>query len=453
MPASTPAASAKTFTSIAHPKVSPPSCTTSTDRVCRQRCDLNRTKRLFSLRQLACQKKPHNHLPGIPKVVLLVESSRESGRALLRGIANYAHHHGRWCFYWEPGGLEKASPALRQMEADGIILRDTEKVEEALAIGLPTVIIGHHQSEIAGQVNVVTDSEAIGRMGAEHLLQCGFKHFGFCGHLDSPMEKTSWSEVRAECFGSRIRKAGLTAPAQYALSRTAKHWPKERRALARWLNSLPKPLGLMACNDDCGQQVIEACQLAGLSVPDQVGVIGADNDELVCGLTDPPLSSIAINFEKAGYEAAAALDKLMRGSQHVPSRILATAPHIVTRRSTDFVACDEPHLARALQFVRDRARTSISVDDVAQAAGLSRRALEQRFRGFLGRSILQEIRRVRTDHMARMLVETDLPVGAIAGILGFSDAHHFARYFHSAKQMTPLRYRNVHSRFSRSTKT
>jgi LacI family transcriptional regulator len=334
------------------------------------------------------------------------------------------------------------------MEADGIILRDVKKVDEALASGLPAVVIGHRQSEIPGLVNVVTDSEAIGRMGAEHLIHCGFKHFAFCGYSENPLEKTVWSEVRAEFFTTHIHQAGFATPPRYALSKTEEDWPKERRSLAAWLKSLPKPVGLVACNDDCGQQVMESCKLAGLSVPDEVGVIGADNDELVCGLTDPPLSSVAINFERAGYDAAHALDKLMRGVQGVPPRITAVATQIVTRRSTDFVATDEPLLTRALQFIRDHGRACISVTEVASAAGLSRRALEKRFRASLGRSILEEIRRVRTDHIARMLVETDLPVAGIAEMLGFENAHHFARYFRAAKQMSPLRYRKTHALFS-----
>jgi LacI family transcriptional regulator len=383
----------------------------------------------------------------IPRIILWVESSRGSGRALLRGIANYAQHHGAWSFYWEPGGLEKPWPALPQIEADGIILRDI-RVDEALASGLPAIVIGHCQSEVPGVVNVVTDSEAIGRMGAEHLRQCGFKHFAFCGYSRSAYERTAWSEVRAEFFAARIREVGFPPPAQYSLSKTAEDWSKERHSLAAWLEALPKPVGLMACNDDCGQQVVEACKLAKLSVPDQIAVIGADNDEVVCGLTDPPLSSVAINFERAGYDAARALHNLMRGERRVPSRIIAAATHIVTRRSTDFVAADDPHLTRALQFVRDRARQGVSVGEVARAAGLSRRALEKRFRALLGWSILEEIRRVRTDHIARLLVETDLPVSGIAEILGFTDAHHFARYFRAAKQVSPLRYRSEHARYS-----
>jgi LacI family transcriptional regulator len=384
----------------------------------------------------------------IPRIILWVESSRGSGRALLRGIANYAHHHGAWSFYWEPGGLEKPWPALSQIEADGIILRDVRNVDKALASGLPSIVIGHCQSEVPDLVNVVTDSEAIGRMGADHLRQCGFKQFAFCGYSEDPYERTVWSEVRAKFFGARIREVGFPAPAHYSWSKTAQDWSKERRSLAAWLEALPKPVGLLACNDDCGQQVVEACRLAQLSVPDQVGVIGADNDEVVCGLTDPPLSSVAINFERAGYDAARALDNLMRGKRNVPSRIIAAATHIVTRRSTDFVAADDPHLTRALQFVRDRAREGVSVSEIARAAGLSRRALEKRFRALLGWSILEEIRRVRTDHIARLLVETNLPVSGIAEMLGFTDAHHFARYFRAAKQVSPLRYRAAHAPYS-----
>lgn len=385
-------------------------------------------------------------MSSVPKVILLIESSRASGRALLRGIADYSHHHGPWSFSWEPAGLEKIQPLLETGEADGIILRDVEEVGEIMAYGVPTVVVGHRKTEIPGLVNVVTDSEAIGRMGAEHLMGCGFKHFAFCGHARTPQENIIWSELRWQAFSRRVRQAGLAEPPGYSLSTAGKDWSKEWRRLARWLEALPKPVGLMACNDDCAQRVMEACKLAGLTVPDAVGIIGADNDEVVCGLTNPPISSIAINFERAGYEAAAALHRLMRGERAAPGRILATASHVVARRSTDFVVVDEPHLGKALRFIRDQARAGVSVDEVARAAGLSRRALEKRFRRELGRSILAEIRRVRTDQIAQLLVETDLPVSKIADRMGFADARHIARYFQSEKQLSPLSYRKAYGK-------
>lgn len=380
----------------------------------------------------------------IPKVILLIESSRASGRGLLCGVARYAHHHGPWSFYWEPGSLEKLRPVLRTMKADGIILRDVDKLEEAIACGLPAVVIGHNQPEIQGLVNVVTDSESVGRMGAEHLLDCGFKHFAFCGYTKTPLEKTAWSEIRRDFFCKRIREAGFENPSLYELSMVGRDWSKELHSMARWLTSLPKPVGLMASNDDCSQVVMEACKVAGLLVPDMVGVIGADNDEVVCGLTNPPMSSIAINFERAGYDAAHALDGLMRRSPVVVRRITAVASHVVSRRSTDFVAAAEPHLTKALRFIRDQARGGVSVDEVSQSAGISRRALEKRFRNLLGRSILEEIRRVRTDQVARMLVETNRPVAEIANLLGFADAQHIARYFRAGKNTSPAAYRKAY---------
>lgn len=378
----------------------------------------------------------------IPKVVLLIESSRASGRALLSGIAEYSHHQGPWSFLWEPGGLEKARSLLEAGDADGIILRDVKAVEKILARGLPAVVVGHRQTEMPGRVNVVTDSAAIGRMGAEHLLGCGFQHFAFCSYVRTPRENNTWAKIRETHFTERIRAAGFE-PAHFELGTTTSNWSRELQHMSRWLAALPKPLGLMACNDDCSQRVMEACKLADLTVPDMVGVIGVDNDEVICGLTDPPMSSIAINFKRAGYEAAQALDGLMRRSKSVPRRINALASHIVARRSTDFVAAADPHLAKALRFIRDQGRNIVPVDHVARAAGLSRRALEKRFRTFLGRSILEEIRRVHTDQIARVLAETDLPVTQIAELHGFADAQHFARYFRAGKKLTPLAYRRA----------
>jgi len=381
----------------------------------------------------------------IPKVVLLIESSRASGRNLLQGIADYAHHHGPWSFYWEPGGLEKAWPVLKTFDADGIILRDVDKLDEVLAFGMPAVVVGHRSEEVSGLVNVVTDSAAIGRMAAEHLLHCGFRHFAFCGYASTPLEHAPWSELRRQSFSERITQAGFQPPPHHLLLPTRTDWQEERRALARWLESLSKPLGLLACNDDCGQQVMEACKLANLPVPDVVGVIGADNDQVVCGLSNPPLSSIAVSFQRAGYEAAEALDRLMHGAKRIPPKITARATHVVARRSTDVVAVEDHYLAKALRFIRDHDREPLSVDDVARAAGLSRRALEKRFRQELGHSILHGVRRARTEQIARLLVETQLPVGHIAESLGFEDVQHFARYFRAARQMSPLAYRKQYS--------
>lgn len=386
----------------------------------------------------------------IPAIGLLIESSRASGRALLCGIAKCVHHYGPWNVYWEPGGLEKAWPKLKALEMDGIILRDVDKLEEVAALNIPAVVIGHSKTEIPTMVNVVTDSAAIGGIGAEHLLKCGFKHFAYCGYSGAPavnsrQESFAWSSLRQNFFSRRIHEAGFEVHTYTTLSPAALPWRDEHLRMAKWLQSLPKPVGLMACNDDCGRHVIEACTLANLAVPDAVGVLGADNDEVVCGLSDPPMSSVVVQFERAGYDAALVLFRLLRGQRRVPSKIIVHASHVVARRSTDITAASDLQVTRALQFIRDHARENILVSEISRAAGLSRRALEIKFRRETGRSIREHIQRVRTDQIVPLLVETDLPIGQIAESLGFSDAQHFARYFRAGKRMSPLAFRKAYA--------
>jgi LacI family transcriptional regulator len=376
----------------------------------------------------------------IPRIILLMESSRASGRALLKGVADYARYHGPWSFFWQPGGMEMTGPRLRSLDADGIIARDflitPDQLRAARAAGIPVAVVGHRRREISGFINVVSDSRQIGHLAAEHLLQCGFKYFATCSYRRMP-----WAEQRRKFFSERVRSAGFSVGAYLTPPPDQIHWSKERKALVEWLISLPKPVGVMASNDDLGIQIMEACKLAALAVPEAVGVIGADNDELACGLADPAMSSVAINFERGGYQAAQAIDRRMRGKRAKLRSILVPASHMVARRSTDVVAVADAALARAMGFIRNRARGPMTVTEVAQAAGLSRRALERRFRREFKASIQGEIRRARTDQIARLLVETHLPINEIAAALKFPDGLHFSRYFRAGKNLSPLQYR------------
>ncbi|HWD18176.1 MAG TPA: DNA-binding transcriptional regulator [Verrucomicrobiae bacterium] len=377
------------------------------------------------------------------KVILMIESSRASGRALLRGIAEYSHQRGPWTFSWETGGLEKAWPILRDKATKGIILRDLDRVADVLSYGLPTVVIGHQHTEIPGVVNVVTDSEAIGRTAAEHLIECGFKKFAFCGYAVTAMTKTPWSEARQSSFQACLTEHGFGEAPSIILPMDRRAWEESQPHAIRWLRGLAKPTGVFACNDDCGHRFMELCRLAGLTVPDEIGVLGTDNDQLVCELIDPPMSSIAMNFQRAGYEAALALDRLMKGHRDVPLRIITEAMDVVARRSTDFVAAEHANLRKALEFIRDNARRTLWVPDVVAASGLSRRGLEAAFRKHLGRSISQEVRRVRSDQIARLLIETDLSVSEIADALDF-DFQHVGRYFEAVRKVRPTEFRRAH---------
>ncbi len=245
-------------------------------------------------------------------------------------------------------------------------------------------------------------------------------------------------------FTSRATEAGFKLHVFYVSSSLGswRSFEREQNRLVEWLKRLPKPVGLMAGNDVCGSHIIEACRIARLQVPDQVAVIGVDNDELICDLTDPPMSSITLNTEHAGYQAAALLDRLMAREKMTGQNILVRATHVVTRQSTDILAMEDRTVAEAIRFIRQHSKEAVQVGDVVDQVAMSRRNLELRFRKALNRSIYSEIKRIRTQQIIRLLCETDLPISEIALQLGHPSDKHIARYFKQQIGMSLKEYRN-----------
>lgn len=377
------------------------------------------------------------------RVILLIENVRAFDNGLLRGVARYARSRGPWTFFRQPPffvrtySREKLLDSLRHWEADGIICREKPYMQELLGLKIPMVVSPYRQGLISGAVNIVGADLPIGIMGAEHFLERGFRHFAFCGLPDM-----YWSQARCDSFCARVHAAGFQAYVyQSPRAATKRLWENEPAFMAAWLERLPRPLGLMVSTDERAQQIIESCRIAGLAVPDDVAVLGVDNDELICDLSAPPLSSIAQQAEKAGFQAAATLERMMQG-RRLPHEVLTVEPGpIVTRQSTDILAVDDPQVRSALQYIRTHGKQPILIDEVAQATSLSRRMLEKRFRRILGRSLLSEIKRVRCEHIATLLRETDLPVVQIAAILGFSSHENISRYFKQQKGITPRQWR------------
>ena len=380
----------------------------------------------------------------LPKVILLLENSRASGRGLLRGIARYAHINGPWRFVQSPPFYVAADvwkrhlKTLKDSGAAGIIARDSvADLDQILSSALPTVIAAAVHRHFGDVPTIVGNNEAIGRMGAEFFLSRGFRNFAFSGIGD-----IFWSHDRCKAFCSRVAESGFCADTWCGeLGRGRSRSDDKSTALVKWLISLPKPLALMACNDECGRQVVEACVIAGLKVPEEVAVLGVDNDELMCVLSEPPLSSIELNAERAGYEAAEILDKLMRGETTPSKRIVVQPKRIVIRRSSDIVAIEDPVIADAIRYIETHRREYLLVSSVAEAVMVSQRTLQKRFRKALGRSVRDEIRRSRIDLASKMLTETNLPVKQVARKLGYSSSKHISRYFKKAKNMSVSEYR------------
>lgn len=381
----------------------------------------------------------------IRKVILLIDTSRAYCRGLLRGIAKYSRLHGPWIFYHKPPYYRhpahwlKALSHQKELDADGIIIIEQERPREFVQLGLPAVASPYIEDHVAGAANIVGDNAAMGRMAAEHLLDRGFKNFAYCGFQDM-----FGARSRGESFCRRIEQAGFhTHLYKQPRPRGPRSWQDEQISMADWLKSLPKPIGLMTCTDDRSRDVVEACKIAALHVPEELAIIGVDNDELLCELSSPPLSSIALNTQRSGYEAAELLDKMMsRRKRKHPDRTIVVHPtHVVTRQSTEILAMEDRDVAAAVRFIRRHAKEMIQVSDVTEAVAVSRRTLEQRFRRELHRSVLAEIKRTRVEQVARMLVETNLSIAQIAFALGHAGVENIARYFRSEKGMSPLAYR------------
>lgn len=384
-------------------------------------------------------------MPDIPKVALLVETARGFGRDLLRGIARYARLHGPWSFHITPGDYKQAVPRIRQWGGTGIIARipDRRAAEAILRAGVPTIALGltdeqmEKDSPLASLSEISSDSVEVSRLAADHLLERGFLQYAYVGSEDR-----GWSPRRERTFYNYLTQRGFH-PHIYRQPKRIQDraWEREQKHLAEWISELPTPIGLFACDDDRGREVLEACTIAGLRVPADIAVVGVDNDEVFCDLANPPLSSVALNAETAGYRAAELLNGMMRGRIRKPRRIRVEALGVVTRRSTEIVAVDDEVVATALEFIRRQNGRDISVEHVVHEAAVSRRILEKRFRQVVGRTILEEIHLVRLERAKRLLVETPYPVSKIAHIAGFGTTGYFIQFFLKRVGKTPRRYR------------
>jgi len=387
-----------------------------------------------------------------PRVALLIESSRSYGRELVRGIMRYSRTHGPWVFPWVfysqdllyiARGSEHAElEHLRKWGPNGIIARDSKDIEEFAQWGVPLFVAVGMNPPDPHRHNIITDNAAMGRMAAEHLLERGFRHFGFCG-----FDNIYWSVHRGQSFGARISEAGFeTSFYKQPKSRTARVWYREEPILAEWLRALPKPVGIMAANDDRGQHITEACANANLKVPYEVAVIGVDNDDQVCDISNPSLSSVTLDVENAGFKASELLDRIMGGEKMPPQTITVHPVRVVTRQSTNIVAVEDKLVSQALRFIHQNAKRLIQVDDVIKDLNVSRRGLHDKFTKALGRSVYDEIKRVRIDLISQMLLETDLSISDIVFSLGYDSTNHIARYFKQKTGISPLDYRKLHSR-------
>lgn len=392
--------------------------------------NLKRDKKKTSQR-----KAPASNLANRSRVALLIGTADSYGRGLHMGIAGYLEKHARWSISLSERSLASAAPAswLDTWRGEGIIARieNPMMANQVQSLGVPVVDVGD-----ADQLNtlprVVPDDEAIAQVAFTHLLGQRFSKLGVCGWSDF-----AWSVRRCEAFCRFAEKAGRTCDVLMLPYSAA----GDHDALVRWIARLQKPVGILTCNDDRGRQLLVACRSAAVAVPEEVAVIGVDDDPIPCGLSDPPLSSVRMDTWRIGFAAAELLDRMMAGELVAPDLHAIGPLGMTSRRSTDFLAVDDPDLAAAVRFIRENACSGIDVDDVCGAVALSRRALERRFSDLLDRTPHEEIRRCRVERAQHLLATTDLPLKAIAHETGMRDDTHLIQVFRKLTGQTPGGYR------------
>jgi LacI family transcriptional regulator len=360
-------------------------------------------------------------------------------RGVLRGIKRYAEAAPHWTFLpVSPEGL--ALRTLRSLRPAAVIAHVfSEELAQALSrFGVPVVnVCGVLPEAPAPRIGV--DDHHCGTLAAEHLRERGLRHFGFVGHRDH-----GYSQRREAGFREGIAAAGRVAsyyePGRRPFDPMGRPWAQDR-ALQRWVCGLPCPVGIFAANDIWGVQLTEVCLRAGLRVPEDVAILGVDDDDLLCELARPSLSSIALPSQRIGYQAAAEVDRILRGARPRSRPLLVPPLGVVARRSTDILAVDDGDVAAALRWIRQHAHQPLRVADLLREVPVSRRSLERRFRKVLGRSILDEIRRVHVECASQLLVQTELPLHAVAERAGFTDGKRLSTVFRQLMGLTPSAYR------------
>jgi len=372
-----------------------------------------------------------------PRVAFLIETSNAYARGLLRGIEDYIRAYGPWSiFLAEHGRGDRVPPWLSDWKGDGVIARIENRVIARALEPIPLPIVDVSAAMLLPGVPCVeTDDPAIADLAAQHFLDRGFRQFAFCGVPDF-----NWSKWREEHFASILNGRGFPC-FHYHRPQDCLSGDQEVDAIGAWVAKLPKPLAVFACYDARGQQVLDACRRRGLAVPDEVAVLGVDNDDVLCELSSPPLSSIIPNVQRTGWEAAALLARMMAGEKVRPGLYPIPPMGIARRQSSDVTAVEDPNVALAARFIRENACSGIGVAEVVAAVPLARRLLEKRFRAMLGRTLREELTRMQMQRAKELLAGTDLTLAEIADRVGIKHVEYLTVVFKRECGIAPSAFR------------
>lgn len=383
------------------------------------------------------------------KIILLIDISEEYGKNLLTGITRYSKEFGPWLFckmplhYREDLSMEKVIKFAKEWEADGIIahIYNNSDISKLKELNIP-VIAEDFKERFTEIPNITGGYFETGQMGAKYFINKAYKNFAFYGFKD-----IVWSRERGEGFEDFIKKNGGTVHFfETNKIKSTELWHYKPSSLSKWLASLPKPIAIMACDDERASYVTEACKHSNIKIPEEVAVLGVDNDILTCNLSDPPLSSISLDTELGGYEAAHLMRLLITNKEQKPYDIIVKPIDVQTRQSTDICATTDEQIAKALLFIHQNIENNINVTDVLKKVAISRRALEKRFLDVTGSAVYKYICSLRIQKFTDKLLASKKPINEVAFESGFNDNKNLSRLFKQIYGCTPLQYRKEKSK-------
>lgn len=382
------------------------------------------------------------------RIILLTDLSEEYAKNLLKGIVKYSLESTPWVLckmplsYREKNGVEGVLEWAKEWNADGIIAQfyNTDKVGLFKENGI-VAIAQDFKDRFTEIPNITGDHYLCGRMGADYFVRKGFKNFAFYGY-----KYIVWSEERCKGFRDELAKHKSNFHFyEYQNEDLSELWYYDSEPLMKWLESLPKPIALMACDDNQAHQISQVCKQCGIRIPEEISLLGVDNDEAICTLSDPPLSSINQAAEKGGYEAAILIERIMRNPQEKYGDVIVKPTHIVARQSTDIYSTNDKYIAVVLQYIHQNSNNKITISDLTDLVPLSRRLFENRFKEVTGLPVYTYIINLRIEKFAQKLLESNDPIIDIASDMNFVDYKNLSRQFKKIMGHTPSSYRSIHT--------
>lgn len=381
----------------------------------------------------------------LKRVALLLESDEAFDRGIARGIGDYIRNHTGWIILMDPM-MEVSMEGIQHWNPDGIItsihlpaIKEVSKLKD-----IPTVGFGSYSEERDGHLDfpiVTSDQHAIGRMAAQHFMSNGIRQFAFCGGN----EKAPWCAQRREGFVDELSRKGFSCKIYEPSFKKAVNMPDAVRSLSKWLASLEKPCGVFVFFDGWARWLLDACVIEHINVPQEISVLGVDNDRWLCELSQPMLSSVDVNVRKAGYTAAEQLDRLMRKEPVKPPVSRIAPAQIIVRDSSNFMNFDDPEVAFALRYIREHACDPISTADVLKVTGMSNSTAYRKFMKSLGHSIHSEIQSVQMERIKKLLTSTNMSIGDVSKAAGFENVRYLTQVFREETGLTPTEYRRKQS--------